>query len=76
MCSPKDMVGLSVLNLEFMNIALLAKLIWKLGNDNGVSQDLPCKKYLKMEIVPQSVIKCKLCLNLSRRMACLSFGMH
>jgi hypothetical protein len=35
-CIPKDQGGLGVLDLEKMNIALLAKWLWKLFNEHGI----------------------------------------
>ena len=35
-CLPKDQGGLGVLDLEVMNIALLAKWLWKLFNEKRV----------------------------------------
>lgn len=36
-CSPKDMGGLGVLNLELMNISLLGKWLWKLENSGDLA---------------------------------------
>lgn len=35
-CRPKDLGGLGVSDLELMNIALLAKWLWKLFNVDGL----------------------------------------
>jgi hypothetical protein len=35
-CTPKDLGGLGVLNLELMNISLLCKWLWKLENEEGL----------------------------------------
>jgi hypothetical protein len=34
-CRPNDQGGLGILNLKIMNIALLAKWVWKLFNEKG-----------------------------------------
>ena len=47
MCQPKDQGGLGVLDLEVMNIALLAKWLWKLFNEKGMWQTLLQNKYLR-----------------------------
>jgi hypothetical protein len=39
-CTPKDLGGLGVLNLELMNISLLCKWLWKLENEEGIWQTL------------------------------------
>ena len=44
-CLPKDMSGLGILNLEIMNIALLAKWFWKMENEKGLRQDILDEKY-------------------------------
>lgn len=46
-CLPKDMGGLGILNLEIMNIALLAKWFWKMENEKGLWQDILDEKYRK-----------------------------
>jgi hypothetical protein len=43
-CSPKDLGGLGVLNLDLINICLLCKWLWKLENEDGVRQDILKKK--------------------------------
>ena len=45
-CLPKDQGGLGILDLELMNIALLAKWLWKLFNENGLWQEFLVNKYL------------------------------
>jgi hypothetical protein len=46
MCTPKDLGGPGVLNLDLMNISLLCKWLWKLENDEGMWQDILKKRYL------------------------------
>ena len=38
-CLPKDLGGLGILDLELVNVALLAKYLWKLFNEHGPWQD-------------------------------------
>ena len=45
-CLPKDQGGLGVLDLKIMNIALLAKWLWKLFNEKGLWQSFLHAKYL------------------------------
>jgi hypothetical protein len=35
-CTPKNQGGLGVLNLEYMNDALLSKWLWNIENSNGL----------------------------------------
>jgi hypothetical protein len=44
-CLPKDVGGLGILNLEVMNIALLAKWFWKMETEEGLWQEILSKKY-------------------------------
>jgi hypothetical protein len=46
-CSPKSQGGLGVLNLGYMNDALLTKWLWNLENSNGLWQNIITKKYIK-----------------------------
>jgi hypothetical protein len=46
-CSPRDMSGLGVLDLQKMNEALLAKWIWRLENSSGLWQTIINHKYVK-----------------------------
>jgi hypothetical protein len=46
-CTPKDLGGLGVLNLELMNISLLCKWLWKLENEEGLWQSVLKNKYLQ-----------------------------
>jgi hypothetical protein len=46
-CSPKSLGGLGVLNLGFMNDALLTKWLWNLENSNGLWQSIITGKYIK-----------------------------
>ena len=41
--------GLGILNLEIMNIALLAKWFWKMETEEGMWQDVLKEKYGKNE---------------------------
>jgi hypothetical protein len=52
-CTPKDLGGLGVLNLDLMNIGLLCKWLWKLENETGMWQDILKKKYLQKETMTQ-----------------------
>jgi hypothetical protein len=45
-CLPKDQDGLGILNLNLMNISLLAKWFWNLFNEDGVWQRIFRLKYL------------------------------
>ena len=47
MLLPKQQGGLGVTNLEIFNIALLAKWIWKLEDEEGLWQDIIRSKYIK-----------------------------
>ena len=44
-CLPKDVGGLGIINLEMMNIALLAKWFWKMETEEGLWQDVIKIKY-------------------------------
>jgi hypothetical protein len=46
-CSPKSLGGLGVLNLGYMNDALLTKWLWNLENSNGLWQSIITEKYIK-----------------------------
>jgi hypothetical protein len=52
-CTPKDLGGLGILNLDMMNIGLLCKWLWKLENESGMWQDILKKKYLQKETMSQ-----------------------
>jgi hypothetical protein len=54
---PKDQGGLGILDLEKMNIALLAKWIWKIFNEDGIWQQILRKKYLQKQTLCQAVTK-------------------
>jgi hypothetical protein len=56
-CMPKDQGGLGVLDLEKMNIALLAKWLWKLFNEDGIWQKILRKKYLQKQTLCHAVTK-------------------
>ena len=56
-CLPKDQGGLGVLDIGLMNIALLAKLLWKLINEKGMWQIVFLKKYLTNSSLGQCVMK-------------------
>jgi hypothetical protein len=56
-CLPKDQGGLGILNLDIMNIALLAKWLWKLFNTEGVWQTLLRNKYLHSLTLRQVTFK-------------------
>jgi hypothetical protein len=53
-CTPKDLGGLGVLNLDVMNISLLCKWLWKLKNEDGAWQSILKKKYLHKETLTQA----------------------
>jgi hypothetical protein len=53
MCTPKDLDGPGVLNLDLMNISLLCKWLWKLENEDGMWQDILKRKYLQKESLTQ-----------------------
>jgi hypothetical protein len=44
-CLPEDQGGLGVIDLEKMNIGLLAKWIWKLETSDGIWQNIVRSKY-------------------------------
>jgi hypothetical protein len=46
-CTPKNQGGLGVLNLEYMNDALLTKWLWNIENSNDLWQKIITKKYIK-----------------------------
>ena len=46
-CRPKDLGGLGILDLDFMNTALLSKWLWKLFNEETLWQRLLWDKYVK-----------------------------
>jgi hypothetical protein len=48
-CLRKDQGGLGILDLEKMNIVLLAKWLWKLFNEDGMWQAILRKKYLQKQ---------------------------
>jgi hypothetical protein len=53
----KILGGLEILELEVMNISLLAKCLWKLFNQTGLWQQILEKKYLQHQNLCQSTIK-------------------
>ena len=63
-CSPKSQGGLGVLNLGYMNDALLTKWLWNLENSNGLWQKIITKKLLRENLLSQ----------LSKDRMTLSFG--
>jgi hypothetical protein len=52
-CLPKDQGGLGILNLNLMNISLLAKWLWNLFNEDGVWQRILRLKYLSSKTLGQ-----------------------
>jgi hypothetical protein len=52
-CLPKDQGGLGILNLDLMNISLLAKWLWKLFNEDGMWQRILKGKYLSSKTLGQ-----------------------
>lgn len=46
LCTPKYFGGLGILNLDFQNICLLSKWLFRLINKDGVWQNLLRRKYL------------------------------
>jgi hypothetical protein len=46
-CSSKNLDGLGVLNLGYMNDALLSKWLWNLENTKGLWQRIITEKYIK-----------------------------
>lgn len=46
-CLPRDQAGLGVTNLEYKNISLLCKWLWRLENEEGDWQRLLMTKYVK-----------------------------
>lgn len=53
-CTPKEMGGLGVLNLELMNISLICKWLWKLETTDGPWQDILNRKYLQKQTLTQA----------------------
>lgn len=53
MCRPKDQGGLGIKNLEIKNKCLLRKLLYKLLNEEGVSQELLHNKCLNSKMLSQ-----------------------
>jgi hypothetical protein len=56
-CTAKNIGGLGILNLRWMNISLLTKWLWKLEKEDGLWQTIVKKKYMKGK--PLSVLKKK-----------------
>lgn len=56
-CSPRETGGLSILDLEFMNIALLGKWIWNLENTDGLWQQMIRQKYLSKNILAATELR-------------------
>jgi hypothetical protein len=54
-CNAKDIGGLGILNLRWMNISLLTKWLWKLEKEDGLWQTIVKEKYMKGK--PLSVLK-------------------
>jgi hypothetical protein len=63
-CTPKNQGGLGVLNLEYMNDALLTKWLWNIENSNGFWQKIITKNILRENLLSQ----------LSKDRMTLSFG--
>jgi hypothetical protein len=57
MWQPKDQGGLSILELNMMNIALLSKWIYKLLTSDGMWQQLLSNKYVGSKPLSQVVWK-------------------
>lgn len=56
-CSPRDMGGLGISDLETMNKALLGKWLWRLENTDALWQKLLREKYLKKKLLTAQKIK-------------------
>lgn len=56
-CSPRETGGLGILDLEFMNIALLGKWIWNLENTDGLWQQMIRQKYLSKNILAATELR-------------------
>jgi hypothetical protein len=56
-CMPKDQGGLRILDLEFMNILLLAKCLWKLFNKTGRWQQILENNYLQHQKLCQAIVR-------------------
>jgi hypothetical protein len=56
-CLRKDQGGLGILDLEKMNIALLAKWLWKLFNEDDICQTILRRKYIQKQTLCQAVTK-------------------
>lgn len=56
-CTPKDLGGLGVLDLDLMNISLLCKWLWKLENSEGLWQSILRKKYLRKQTLTQAMAR-------------------
>jgi hypothetical protein len=69
-CSPKSQGGLGVLNLGYMNDALLTKWLWNLENSNGLWQSIITEKYIKVK----NILRENLLSQLSKDRMILSFG--
>jgi hypothetical protein len=54
---PKDQGGLGILDLEFMNILLLAKCLWKLFNKTGRWQQILENNYLQHQKLCQAIVR-------------------
>ncbi|KAG8086542.1 hypothetical protein GUJ93_ZPchr0010g7976 [Zizania palustris] len=52
-CTPKNMGGMGVLDLECMNIALLGKWLWKLETEDGIWQRMLKEKYGHKRVLVQ-----------------------
>lgn len=50
-CSPREIGGLGILDLEIMNIALLGKWLGNLENTDGMWQQVINEKYLSKHIL-------------------------
>lgn len=53
-CTPKELGGLGVLDLDMMNVSLLCKWLWKLENTDGAWQRILRKKYLQKQTLSQA----------------------
>ena len=56
-CLPKQQGGLGITNIEMFNIALLAKWLWKLENDEGFGTRLLKKNMLGTNVFLESNTK-------------------
>lgn len=56
-CSPREIEGLGILDLEAMNIALLGKWIWNLETSDGMWQQLIRQKYLFKNILAATKLR-------------------